>query len=74
MFECLEANILLNMFFTEYINKKYYIDYHPLIFNFKLYYEIAKKLSSYSNNDTRIVIGESFNKIALLILFLFRVK
>ena len=58
--------LLLNAFYTVYIDNNNLIDIHPIIFNFNMYIGFAKKIMQNSVNGIHIIIGESLNKIGLL--------
>lgn len=61
-----EKKFLINLFYSTYIDKQNYIDIHPIIFNYKMYLDFAKEIGENTSNGIRIIIGESFNKIGLL--------
>lgn len=62
-----DKHFLLNVFYTTYIDKTNLLDIHPLIFNFDMYKGFAKKIGSFAKDGIRIIIGESLNKIGLLL-------
>jgi hypothetical protein len=57
---------LRNLFYTTYIDNKSYIDIHPIIFNYDMYKNFVKELGYRTYDGIRIIIGESFNKLGLL--------
>jgi hypothetical protein len=57
---------LRNLFYTTYIDNKNYIDIHPIIFNYDMYKNFVKELGYGTSDGIRIIIGESFNKLGLL--------
>jgi len=65
-----DKKFLLNVFYNTFINSnniKNYMNIHPIIFNFEMYKNIAKKIGYNTSDGIRIIIGESLNKIGLLI-------
>jgi hypothetical protein len=61
-----DKDLLLNAFYTVYIDNNNLIDIHPIIFNFNMYIGFAKKIIQNRANGIRIIIGESLNKLGLL--------
>jgi hypothetical protein len=64
-----EKIFLRNIFYSIYIHKNNYIKIHPIIFNYDMYKLFATQLYKISNikNSIRIIVGESFNKLGLLL-------
>ena len=61
-----DINFLKNLFYTTYIDNLNYIDIHPIIFNFDMYKDFVKKIGHKTSDGIRIIIGESLNKLGLL--------
>lgn len=61
-----DRNFLLNLFYTTYIDKKNYMDIHPIIFNYNMYKNFVKEIGLRTSDGIRIIIGESLNKLGLL--------
>ena len=61
-----DKNFLINLFYTIYIDNKSYINIHPIIFNYDMYKNFVKEIGYVTSDGIRIIIGESFNKLGLL--------
>ena len=61
-----DKNFLINLFYTIYIDNKSYINIHPIIFNYDMYKNFVKEIGYRTSDGIRIIIGESFNKLGLL--------
>ena len=69
MYKSLFSNdkvFLMNLFYTTYIDSNNYIDIHPIIFNYNMYMGFVKEIGNNTKDGIRIIIGESFNKLGLL--------
>ena len=62
-----DKHFLLDIFYTTYIDTSNLIDIHPIIFNFDMYKGFAKKIGENTKDGIRIIIGESLNKLGLLL-------
>lgn len=70
MYKSLNSNdkaFLINLFYTTYIDPNNYIDIHPIIFNYNMYKQFVKEIGNNTKDGIRIIIGESFNKLGLLV-------
>ena len=61
-----DKTFLTNLFYTTFIDSNNYIDIHPIIFNYSMYKNFVKKIGYATSDSIRIIIGESFNKLGLL--------
>jgi hypothetical protein len=61
-----DKTFLNNLFYTTYIDSNNYIDIHPIIFNYNMYKKFVKEIGYNTKDNIRIIIGESFNKLGLL--------
>jgi hypothetical protein len=61
-----DKKFLTNLFYTTFIDSNNYIDIHPIIFNYSMYKSFLKKIGYNTSDSIRIIIGESFNKLGLL--------
>ena len=61
-----DKTFLTNLFYTTFIYSNNYIDIHPIIFNYNMYKNFVKEIGYGTSDGIRIIIGESFNKLGLL--------
>ena len=68
-----DKKFLLNLFYTKYINDDNYINIHPIIFNFNMYKDFIRKITvNKVSNSINIIIGESFNKLGLIMDMMYK--
>jgi len=69
MYKKLDNNdkiFLKNLFYTIYIDSNNYMDIHPIIFNYNMYKKFSIEIGKDTKDGIRIIVGESFNKLGLL--------